>query len=223
MKNCKDIQIELIEKFKNNEFVLDRTGVRTVEIIAANFKVDRDWLIRKPNYEYAKAELDWYKAKSTNINDIYHGEKAAPKAWIASADKHGNINSNYGHLIWSDKYFNQFDRCLKELRQNPDSRRAIMVYTRPQIWVEYNEAGKSDFICTLGNQFFIRNHKLHSFYQMRSNDSTFGFCNDSIWAMEVHKLMAEELAIELGDLYWSSGSLHVYERDFKYLENPIWD
>lgn len=221
MKTCKDIQFELIEKYKNKEFVIDRTGVKTVEIISANFIVDREWLIRLPNYEYIQYELDWYERAIPNINEIYKGNKTPPKAWIASADNQGNINSNYGYLIWSEKYRNQYKNCLAELKRNPDSRRAIMVYIRPDIWVEYNENGKNDFICTIANQFFIRNGKLDSLYTLRSNDAVFGFNNDKAWARYIQEELAAELDIEVGNLIWAAGSLHVYERHFEYLENPV--
>lgn len=223
MKTCRDIQFELIEKYKNNEFVIDRTGEKTVEIISANFLVSRDWLVRKPNYDYVEAEIKWYEKAIPNIAEIYNGEKMPPKAWIASSDGQGNINSNYGYLIWSEKYRNQYKNCLEELRRNPDSRRAIMVYIRPEIWVEYNENGKNDFICTLANQFFIRNGKLHSLYTLRSNDAIFGFNNDCAWAKYVQEELAADLKIEVGDLFWSVGSLHVYERHFEHLQNPVWE
>lgn len=219
MKNCEDIRQELIRKYKENDFVIDKTGCKTVEIISANFIVNRDWLIRKPNYEYATKEIAWYISQSTNINDIYGKEKAPPQAWVGSADKYGNINSNYGYLISSPKYFSQYYNCLEELQKNKDSRRAVMIYNRPSIWEEYKEGGKSDFICTFANQFFIRNGKLVSIYNMRSNDAVFGFCNDSIWAKSVHIGLATDLKIPVGDLIWNAGSLHVYERHFKFLED----
>lgn len=223
MKTCKNIQEELILTYQDKKFVIDKTGVKTVEILSANFIVDRDWIIRKPNYDYFQKELDWYINQSTNVHDIYGKEKDPPKAWINSADPHGNINSNYGHLISSPKYFNQYKNCLIELKKNKDSRRAVMIYTRPSIWEEYNENGKSDFICTFANQFFIRGEKLVSIYNMRSNDAVFGACNDFLWAKYVHKKIANELDIPIGDLIWNAGSLHVYEKHFKYLENPIWN
>lgn len=220
MNTCEDIRQELIRKYKNSDFVIDRTGVKTVEIISANFLVDRDWIIRKPNYDYFEAELKWYNSMSTNVFDIYGTDKEPPKAWLGAADKYGNINSNYGHLIYSPKYFNQFNRCVEELKKNPDSRRATMIYTRPSIWEEYNEQGKSDFICTFANQFFIRNGKLVSVYSMRSVDVVFGFANDNLWAKYVQSELSLKLNIPTGDLIWNAGSCHAYERHFKYLENP---
>lgn len=219
MKNCEDIKQEMIAKYLAEDFVVDKTGVKTVEIISANFKVDRDFLIREPNYEYFDKELAWYLSMSTNIKDIYGPDKLPPKAWIHSADPHGNINSNYGHLIWSEKFYYQCVHTIEELTSNPDSRRAIMVYTRPSIWVEYKEGGKSDFICTLANQFLIRNGKLDSIYSMRSNDAVFGFCNDVLWASYIQRELSKVLKIPVGDLYWFAGSLHVYEQHFKYLKN----
>ena len=52
--------------------------------------------------------------------------------------------------------------AFTELWSNPDSRRAQMIYNRPSIWVEYNdEGGKSDFICTNAQTFYIRDGVLN--------------------------------------------------------------
>ena len=57
---------------------------------------------------------------------------------------------------------------------------------------------------------------------MRSNDfGGFGINNDSAWAFYMMDKMAKELGVESGDLIWSAASTHVYERDFKYIEEFI--
>ena len=131
-----------------------------------------------------------------------------------TANQHGEINSNYGHLIEADKYFNQWDRALTELLTNPDSRRASMIYTRPSIWNEYNENGKNDFICTNSVTYYIRDDKVHCVVQMRSNDVIFGYRNDYAWQLHVLQHMAEDLGHEVGDIHWQVQNLHVYERHF---------
>jgi thymidylate synthase len=85
-------------------------------------------------------------------------------------------------IVYSDKYFNQYQRAFNELQANPDSRRAQMIYNRPSIWVEYNENGKNDFICTNAQTFYIRDGMLDMVSQMRSNDVVFGYKNDYAWA-----------------------------------------
>lgn len=202
-----------IHELHNENFTIDRTGAKTIEMIGASFIADEVAIFGKPNEDYIDAEIEWYDSQSTNINDIPYGEEP-PKAWQYSANEHGEINSNYGHLIWSDKYYNQFEKVVNELEENPDSRRASMIYTRPSIWHEYNENGKNDFICTNSVTYYDRDSKLHAVVQMRSNDVIFGYRNDYAWQQYVLHQLAWELHMDAGDMHWQVQNLHVYERHF---------
>ena len=202
-----------IHELHNENFTIDRTGAKTIEMIGASFIADEVAIFGKPNDDYIDAEIEWYDSQSTNINDIPYGNEP-PKAWQYSANEHGEINSNYGHLIWSEKYYNQFEQVINELEENPDSRRASMIYTRPSIWKEYNENGKNDFICTNSVTYYDRDSKLHAVVQMRSNDVIFGYRNDYAWQQYVLHQLAWELHMDAGDMHWQVQNLHVYERHF---------
>ena len=215
MQNVTTIRAKLIQAYKDQDFVIDKTGVKTIELIGESFIADEDWIIRKPNYEYIERELQWYESQSLYVKDI-PGE--TPAIWNQVASKSGKINSNYGHLIWSSDNFNQYNNVLSELQKNPNSRRAVMIYNRPSMHYEYDVNGMSDFICTYANTFMIRNGKLISHYLMRSNDAVFGYDNDVHWAMHVQKKLASELHVECGDIIWTATNLHVYERHFKFIE-----
>jgi len=187
------LEIDQIRTYFRNEldnerFTTDRNGGKTIELIGASFYADEPAIFGTPNQDYIDAELAWYESQSTNINDIYV-DRDPPKAWEMSANRHGEINSNYGHLIFSDKYHNQFDQVVRELRRNKDSRRASMVYQRPSIWV-------------------------HSVVQMRSNDVIFGYRNDYAWQEYVLYALADELSVDTGTIHWQVQNLHVYERHF---------
>jgi len=201
------------DELDNKRFTTDRNGGKTIELIGASFYADDPAIFGVPNQDYINAELAWYESQSTNINDIYI-DKDPPKAWQMSANRHGEINSNYGHLIFSDKYYNQFEQVVDELRRNRDSRRASMVYQRPSIWVEYNDNCKNDFICTNAVTYYIRDDELHSVVQMRSNDVIFGYRNDYAWQEYVLYALADELGVDTGQMYWQVQNLHVYERHF---------
>ena len=213
---------EIFKKhLKAGSFVKDKTGVNTIEIIGASFVADKPAIFGVPNQEYIQAEIDWYESCSTNITDIYpEGDKEPPQAWQYTANVHGEINSNYGHLIFSKKYHKQYQQVLKELCEiNPDSRRASMIYQRPSIWREYKENGKNDFICTNAVTYYIRDGYLHAAVQMRSNDVMFGYRNDYAWQRYVQEKLQQDLyyegmKVELGHMYWQVQNLHVYERHF---------
>ena len=230
MYTVTDIRNHFIEELKAERFTTDKTGQKTIEILGASFIADEPSIFGTPNQEYIDKEIAWYESQSTNIYDINKESGAdAPAAWKYSADKHGNINSNYGYLVFSPKYHYQFIHAFDELWSNPDSRRAQMVYNRPEIWVEFNEGGKSDFICTNAQTFYIRDGKLHLVSQMRSNDVVFGYKNDYAWAQylmnkfvrqwnEMASIYSKHDEITKGDLTWQVMNLHVYERHFNLVK-----
>jgi thymidylate synthase len=219
MMNVWDIREYFIEELKAERFTTDKTGAKTIEMLGASFIADEPAIFGTPVKSYIDAELAWYESGSTNIMDIHGLDKDPPAAWQYAANENGEINSNYGHLVDSPKFYNQYYSAIEELIDNPDSRRAQMVYNRPSIWVEYNENGKSDFICTNAQTFYIRDNKLHMVSQMRSNDVVFGYKNDYAWAQHlmdraIDNLNEEGHNLTKGDLTWQVMNLHVYERHF---------
>lgn len=214
-------------------------GSKTIEIVNANFIADEESIFGTVNRQYIEREEKWYNSMSLNVNDIPGGP---PAVWKAVADTEGFINSNYGWCIFSpdnvsdmldsDEKFtktgatlNQYNLALEELLQNPESRRAMMIYTRPSMWKDYNKNGRSDFMCTNAVQYLIRDGAVHAIVQMRSNDACFGYKGDRAWQQHILEkvtasLNARGTSYAVGNLYWNAGSLHVYSRHF-YLIDPI--
>jgi thymidylate synthase len=209
----------------NKNFVIDKSGVKTVEILGARIVLNpnqkyMEFNGRKSPKKYIEAELDWYDSQDLHVGKI---AKIA-KIWDQVSDKDGFINSNYGHLIYSEENGNQYLEVMNKLITNPDSRQALMVYNRPSIHKDAVDRGRSDFICTLGHQFVIRNNQLQSIVNMRSNDAIFGFFNDFAWFATVHQRLLADLQkskypdLEMGKLIHIANSFHVYERHFDMLE-----
>lgn len=225
MQTVNDIREYFIGELHDEAFTIDKTGQRTIEMLGASFIADQSSIFGKPADEYIAKEIEWYESQSTNINDIYGDERPAPAAWEYAADKHGNINSNYGKLIFSEEYFDQFNSVVFELDDNRDTRRASMIYTRPSIWTEFDKGGMSDFICTNSVTYYIRYNVLHAVVQMRSNDVVFGYKNDYAWQQYVLKKVCDAYnklnmfdPIEPGDIVWQVQNLHVYERHFNLVK-----
>lgn len=215
MNYVEDIREYFKESLEKKDFVTDKTGVKTIEMIGASFVANEDHIFGTPNTDYIQRELEWYSSMSLNVNDI---PGITPKIWQDVSDDLGYINSNYGYLIFSDNNYNQFENVVEELRKSPNSRRAIMIYTRPNIWYDYNRNGMSDFICTNAVQYFIRNNKLIAHVSMRSNDVVFGYNNDYAWQKHVCDSLCERLEVKLDKIIWNVGSLHVYERHFDLIK-----
>lgn len=219
---------ELNDKVKRQDFVTDKSGVKTVEIMDANVKgLDPEQLVlnfpgRKTPVEYVEKESRWYNSQSLNINDGV----GDVKIWQQVADKDGFINSNYGWCIYSPENHKQFLSSLRELQKNPCSRRAVMIYNRPSMQFEYNRDGMSDFICTFSTQQFIRDNKLTYIVNQRSQDMIFGLFNDLAWHQEVYNKFYEELRktysdLQKGAINLNIASAHVYERHFPMLEKMV--
>ncbi len=81
----------------------------------------------------------------------------------------------------------------------------------------------SDFICTNNVQYFIRDNYLITSVYMRSNDAVFGYNNDLAWQTHIRNKLLDDLdcIYGAGPIYWNVGSLHVYERHFKFLEEEV--
>jgi thymidylate synthase len=206
-----DIRVSFKLLKEREMYVTDKSGAKMLEIINASFIADKPAIFGNVNYDYVMRELMWYESQSLNVNDIPGGP---PAIWKQVSDSEGWINSNYGWCIWSPDNYEQYHNVLEELKHNPESRRATMIYTRPNMWLDYNKNGRSDFMCTNAVQYLIRNNKLHCVVQMRSNDVVYGYKNDFAWQETVLNKLSSDLNIDMGDIHWSVGSLHVYERHF---------
>jgi thymidylate synthase len=202
-------------ELQNENFVIDKTGVKLIELVGFSFIADQPSIFGKVNEDYVKREIEWYHSQSLKVEDI-PGE--TPAIWKQVADKDGFINSNYGWCIFSEINGNQYFNVLNELKKNPFSRRASMIYTRPSMHQDYNKNGMSDFMCTHAVDYLVRDDKLHSFVRMRSNDAIFGYRNDYQWQKHVQGMLAKDLDLDTGNIFWSATSLHVYERHFDLIK-----
>lgn len=217
--------VELNNKVENEDFVIDKSGVKTVELIAPRivFTNPQELTIEfsddiKTPIKYLEKEHEWYDSKDLNIEMVKD-----VKIWQDVSDENNEINSNYGSLVHSRNNFSQFDHACKSLLNNPNSRQAIIIYNRPSIHLEYNSLGASDFICTMYQHFFIRNNKLITITTMRSNDARFGIFNDLPWFHTVinkmhSKLLSSYETLEIGEHIFIPDSFHIYERHFSVLE-----
>lgn len=215
MKNNQVI-LNQLNKFKElhdaGEFVHVR-GFKTVELLNATMEFDANesGIITIPNFStsesYVDAEFKWYDSASTKADFISN----FASMWSAIANEKGFVNSNYGFLVHSPQNCNQYDNVLKELQNDPASRRAVMVYCPNHI----HYTGGQDFVCTMYVSYTVRNGKLHAFVSMRSSDLRFGVVGaDLAWQILVLRQLADELGVEYGKVHWHACSLHLYERHF---------
>lgn len=196
----------------------------TIELVGATFIADEPTIFGKVNDDYVQRELAWYKSESLNVMDI---PGKVPPIWQNHASDHMEINSNYGYLVLNAGNHNQYVNVLSKLLQDPSTRQATMIYTRPSMHKDWNRDGMSDFICTNTVQYLIRNNRLHCVVQMRSNDVVFGYRNDYAWQTYVMEQLLLDLnslgdfELEKGAIVWHAASLHVYSRHYDLVQKYI--
>lgn len=230
MDSLREIREQFSQQFQLEQFVPDKTGQKTIEILGAQFLADDETIFGIPNKKYISREINWYLTLSLNIRDM---ETPIPHMWKIVSSNDGFVNSNYGYLVFSPENYCQAERCIMELRKNQWSRRAVMIYTRPSIWEEFDKDGMSDFICTNTVQYFIRQNpdeenvlRLFARVDMRSNDAWSGYRNDYAWQRFIFDYVYSQLKrsypnLKRAGIIWCCGSLHLYERNFDFVQHYI--
>ena len=159
---------------------------------------ERNWKL-----DYAEAEWQWYLSGDRNIAKLGELYGKVPEIWKRMADKHGNVNSNYG---WQWNRNGQLDKIIQMLQDNPDTRQAtVSIYDGKEIQ-DYSY----DTPCTYAVQFTIIHGRLDMCVTMRSNDLWFGFCNDQYCFSKLQKMVSNELNVEPGVYYHFAHNMHLY-------------
>ena len=162
--------------------------------------------IRKWSETYAKREWDWYMTGERSIEKIV---KYAPM-WQKMADKHGEVWSNYGYW-W--KLNGQLDFAIKLLKDDPQTRRAIIVHYDPI--VASRGAYVHDTPCNLVLNFHTSNLELDGYLHLtvfaRSIDLWYGFCNDQYIFARLLQKVAGELCMSVGTIHYFITNFHIYK------------
>lgn len=162
--------------------------------------------IRDISKSYICGELLWYALGRKDVGFI---NKFAG-LWGRISDDGETSYSAYGDIVFNRHGFNQVDKIIQLLCDDPDSRRAVINFNVPN----ENVIKTKDEICTIALQFLIRDGKLHCYGIMRSNDVWYGLPYDVIFFTELTKYIARRLNIPYGTYTHTVISLHVYERNY---------
>jgi thymidylate synthase len=137
-----------------------------------------------------------------------------PSLVIAIGPQFANYTENNGlfHGAYGLRTRGQYDVIIERLKQDPDSRQAVVTIWNPQFDLQ---PGKRDYPCTVLHQFRIRNNKLNMSVYMRSNDVWLGAAYDFFQFTRVQLAMASVLGVEPGTYAHHVGSLHIYEQHYE--------
>ena len=113
---------------------------------------------------------------------------------------------------YHQRYADQYQFIIYELKRNPDSRRAVMM-----IWDKTKDDYSDEPPCFNHAQFLIRDNKLNMKVLFRSNDACKATFMNAFALIMLQKRIADELGVEVGTYTHRANSFHCYERDFDLL------
>lgn len=208
----------IYQKLQTNGKIVCPRGQKVIEIEDFSYELPpyvrfQNFPERKMNLQYIKDEFRWYLRG--DAHDISIVQKAS--IWNNYVKQDGTINSNYGQYVFGKQ--NQFDRVIKALTDDKDSRRASIAILGSQ----HILSDDADLPCTCSLNFRIRDNKLNMSVHMRSQDAVFGFTNDAPAFSFIHEMVFNALLLKYPDLecgryHHSVDSFHVYERHFEMFE-----
>lgn len=202
---------------KNGRHTVNRKGQGLYEMRNVTLVLDPEastyCLGRYPSQEYLEKELDFYASGSRQLEDAVK----MSKFWSKCSDDGKTINSNYGFLLFHDENkhgFTQFEHAINCLRNNPDSKKAVMtLYSKEHAYIS------NDNPCTLIINLYIQGDTLNMQVIMRSNDLWYGLPYDLPFFRVVHYTALAMLKrtypnLELGYHIHQALNLHFYEWAF---------
>lgn len=202
---------------KNGRHTVNRKGQGLYEMRNVTLVLDPEastyCLGRYPSQEYLEKELDFYASGSRQLEDAVK----MSKFWSKCSDDGKTINSNYGFLLFHDENkhgFTQFEHAINCLRNNPDSKKAVMtLYSKEHAYIS------NDNPCTLIINLYIQGDTLNMQVIMRSNDLWYGMPYDLPFFRVVHYTALAMLKrtypnLELGYHIHQALNLHFYEWAF---------
>ena len=172
--------------------------------------------IRKTQLKNAVDELLWiWQKKSNNVNEL------GSRIWDQWADASGSIGRAYGYQLgvkhqYKEGEFDQVDRILYDLKNNPASRRIIS-----NIYVHQDLHQMALYPCAYSMTFNVSGNTLNAILNQRSQDMLVANnWNVAQYAVLVH-LFARVSGLRAGELVHVIADAHIYDRHIPLVEQII--
>ncbi|NDO47275.1 thymidylate synthase [Clostridium sp. MD294] len=163
--------------------------------------------LRYTNWKAAIDEVLWiWQKKSNNVNDLNS------HIWDAWADKNGSIGKAYGYQLgikhqYKEGMFDQVDRVLYDLKQNPYSRR---IMTNIYNFSDLNEMNL--YPCAYSMTFNVTGKKLNAILNQRSQDTLTANNWNVVQYSALLMMFAQVSGLEAGELVHVISDMHIYDR-----------
>lgn len=178
--------------------------------------------LRRTAIKSCTDELLWiWQKKSNNINDLHS------HIWDSWADENGSIGKAYGYQLgvkhqYKEGLFDQVDRVIYDLKNNPYSRRIMT-----NIYVHQDLHEMNLYPCAYSMTFNVTKKEghdkltLNAVLNQRSNDVlTANNWNVCQYAVLVH-MLAQVCDMYVGELVHVIADAHIYDRHIPLIKELI--
>lgn len=168
------------------------------------------------NFSAALDEILWiWQKKSNNVHDLNS------HIWDSWADESGAIGKAYGYQLgvkhkYKEGLFDQVDRVLYDLTNNPYSRRMLT-----NIFVHADLHEMNLYPCAYSVTFNITGKKLNAILNQRSQDMLVANGWNVCQYAALLAMMAAACGYEPGELVHVIADAHIYDRHIPIVEELI--
>ena len=172
--------------------------------------------IRRTYWKSALDEVLWiWQKKSNNVHDL------SSHIWDAWADETGSIGKAYGYQMgvkhhYKDGVYDQVDRVLKDLKEDPASRRILTnIYNHHDL----SEMGLAP--CAYSMTFNVLGNTLNAILNQRSQDMLAASNWNVVQYAMLLMMFAQASGFEAGELVHVIADCHIYDRHIPIIEELI--
>ena len=201
----------------------DRTGTGTLSTFGHQMRFDLSrgfplLTTKKLHIRSIIIELLWFLNGDTNIKYLKENKV---RIWDDWADENGELGPVYGFQwrSWPGKdgqAIDQIENVVNNIKNNPDSRRHIVV--------AYNPAYVDEMAlppCHSLFQFYVAEGRLSCQLYQRSADTFLGVpFNIASYALLTH-MIAQQCDLDVGDFVWTGGDVHLYKDHLEQAREQI--
>lgn len=198
----------------------NRTGIPTIKLPhqILQFDLEKEFPILTTKFvafKTAVKELLWiYKDQSNDVRKLQEQNVNIWNEWMMDD---GTIGTSYG---WVVKEYNQIDKLIEQLKNNPQDRRMIM-----SLWqIPHLDTGALHPCCFM-TMWDVSDGRLNCMLIQRSSDTGLGLpFNTTQYAVLVH-MIAQVTGFKPGLFTHVINNAHIYENHIEaiksQLNNPI--
>lgn len=172
--------------------------------------------LRKTYIKSAIDEVLWiWQKKSNNINDL------KSHIWDEWADEDGSIGKSYGYQmgvkhIYKEGEFDQTDRVLFDLKNNPYSRRIMT-----NIYVHQDLHEMNLYPCAYSMTFNVTGDRLNAILNQRSQDILAANNWNVVQYAALLMMIARATGFRPGELVHVISDAHIYDRHIPIVKELI--